>query len=310
MTGQYITQKTGRHVNSKMREAFKTNSNYVVYSDTDSIFFWLEDVVNKANSIAGKTMNTQETTDFVVKYFNTKLTTWMNEATESIATELNSRENRIQFKQEAISESGFWLAKKRYALRVIDNEGVRYNEPDTKITGIEVVRSSTPAIARKWLKDAVELVLDYDKDGLVEYVEKHREMFMKLGPSEAAFPRSANNLAKYGDAKTIYSHSLSVPIAVRASLLYNSLISKYNLDKKYEKIREGDKIKFIYLREPNTLRENVIAFNTVLPEEFDLHKYVDYETQFQKVFLDPLNKICTAIGWQLVEEASLDDFFS
>ena len=200
-------------------------------------------------------------------------------------------------------------AKKRYGARVLDNEGVRYSEPDIAITGIETNRSSTPDIVRDWLMEAITILLETgDQTKVNEYVETRRQQFNSEKIENIAFPRSANNLVKYRDKQTIYTSSSSVPIGVRAALLYNHEIDRRGLQD-YAPIMEGDKIKFIYLREPNTLKENVIGFVDDLPTEFGLHKYIDYELQFSKVFLDPLTKITEAIGWKPADSSDLSDFF-
>ena len=87
-------------------------------------------------------------------------------------------------------------------------------------------------------------------------------------------------------------------------------MSKLNLNLKYEQIQEGDKIKFLYLKEPNPLKENTIAFVAKLPNEFGLEKYVDYELIFQKAFLDPLDNILKPIGWHTEPQATLEDLFA
>jgi DNA polymerase elongation subunit (family B) len=186
---------------------------------------------------------------------------------------------------------------------------VRYSEPDYKVVGIETNRSSTPDIVRGWLMEAITLILNTNnRDITVAYIEEKRSAFKSFPIEQIAFPRSANNLQKYSDSAKIYTGG--TPIAVRASLLYNHYIKEFGIGDKYESIKEGDKIKFIYLKEPNTIKEDIIAFSSVLPLELGLHKYIDYDTQFEKVFLDPLKNIMTAINWKMEDENSLDDFFS
>jgi len=99
------------------------------------------------------------------------------------------------------------------------------------------------------------------------------------------------------------------PIHVRGALLYNKFLKEKKLLNKYEVIRDGDKIKFTYLRLPNTLRENVVAFPSGLPKEMNLYQYVDYEKQFEKTFMEPLKFILDAMGWSAEEQMTLDAFF-
>ena len=158
---------------------------------------------------------------------------------------------------------------------------------------------------------AEQYFMDKDQDHfeelpLIEFIDDFRTKFRKLSPEEIAYPRSCNNLKKYSSRTMIYQKS--TPIHVRGALLYNNLLKKKKL-KKYERIQEGDKVKFVQLKEPNPLRENVISFIGALPKEFDLHQYIDYDNQFDKSFLEPLRFIVNAIGWSFERQSTLDSFF-
>jgi DNA polymerase elongation subunit (family B) len=209
-------------------------------------------------------------------------------------------------KREVIANKGIWTAKKRYILNVYNEEGVELKEPKLKIMGIEAVKSSTPAACRDKIKEALKVIMTKDESALIEFIDDFRTKFKKLSPEEIAYPRSCNNLKKYSSRTTIYKKSC--PIHVRGALLYNNLLKKNKL-KKYEQIQEGDKVKFIQLKEPNPLRENVISFIGALPKEFDLHQYIDYDNQFDKSFLEPLRFIVNAIGWSFERQSTLDSFF-
>jgi len=209
-------------------------------------------------------------------------------------------------KREVIANKGIWTAKKRYILNVYNDEGVELKQPKLKIMGIEAVKSSTPAPCRVKIKEALNIIMNQDESALIQFIEDFRKDFKKLPPHEIAFPRSCNNLKKYSSSTTIYQKS--TPMHVRGALLYNNLLKKHKL-KKYEQVQEGDKIKFIKLIEPNSLREDVISFISVLPPEFDLHKYIDYDGQFDKSFLEPLRFIVNAIDWNFERQSTLDDFF-
>jgi len=227
-------------------------------------------------------------------------------------------------KREVIANKGIWTAKKRYILNVFNEEGLDLKEPKLKIMGIEAVKSSTPAPCRVKIKEAIKVIMTKDESALIEFIENFRTHFKKLPPEEIAYPRSCNNLKKYSSPEEIayprscnnlkkYSSSKdiyqkSTPIHVRGALLYNNLLKKSKLVK-YETIQSGDKIKFIALKEPNTLRENVISFSTQLPKEFKLHQYIDYDEMFTKSFLEPLRFIVNAIGWNFEKKSNLDEFF-
>jgi DNA polymerase elongation subunit (family B) len=229
-------------------------------------------------------------------------------AMKKLGNYTNVFEHKIDFKREVIADKGVFVAKKRYALNVLDDEGLRLKEPKLKVMGLEIVRSSTPAPIRSSLKEAVRLVLTSDEEHLQNYIAEAQKTFNGLSPEEIAFPRGCNNLKKYTSQADIYQKG--TPIHVRGSLLYNKLLKDNNLHLKYEKIQEGDKIKFLYLKEPNSLHENTIAFINKLPKEFDVNRYVDYNLIFQKAFIDPLENILKPLGWNTEPQATLEDLFS
>ena len=287
LTGQYIIKTIGEKLSDYISSVTKEKKDYNCYSDTDSVYLCLNDIVEKYFSNIKDENIIANTLD---KFIKQKLDKVIVDELDVIADKLNVKKNTFGIKREAISSAAFWCGKKRYAQRVLDNEGVRYSEPEYKVTGIETNRSSTPDLIREWLMDAIKLILNNcTQEELVKYVEKRRVEFL-LYPIEAiSFPRSANNLKQYSDKDTIFTKGC--PIAVRAALLYNHLLKKYGLSKDLESIKEGNKILYCALKEPNPLRSNIIGFPSVLPEEFGLHKYIDYETQFEKAFLAPLTKI-------------------
>lgn len=304
LTGQYIITKVGDHCNTRFNEFFKTdNYRYTCYRDTDSCFFTFGNIIKKYWS----TSKDLDIVDALDKLVENNLRKFIDEATDEIAAAQNHYTKTIFFKRENICSGGFWMGKKKYALKVYDSEGVRYPEGDYKIMGIEVVRSSTPAIAREALKQCVIHVIDKDIQKVRHDYEQAYKQFLTVPIEEIAFPRGANNLSEYSNETSIYSKG--TPIAVRGALMHNHFVEKMKLQDKYDTIQEGDKVKFIYLTEPNHFKENVIAFSENLPVEFNLHKYVDRELQFQKVFVKPLESIMKAVGMTLVEQSSLDDFF-
>jgi len=232
----------------------------------------------------------------------------INEACDDVMSYTNAFEKKVYFKREVIAERGIWVAKKRYALNVYNNEGVQYKEPKLKVMGLEIVRSSTPEPVRKALKAAVNLALTKTEAHIQKYIRDFEEEYKTLKAENIAFPRSVNGVEKYSDKSSIYRQG--TPMHVRGALLYNYYLKDKKLDKKYELIKEGDKIKFLYLKEPNTIGENCIAFISSIPEEFQLTKYVDYNIMFEKSFLEPLTTILNGIGWSAKPIATLEGLFT
>jgi DNA polymerase elongation subunit (family B) len=304
MTGQFIIRSVAKKLNTYLNERCKTNgTDYSFYSDTDSTYITLGRLVNNES----KNKSKSEIVGFLDDLCAKDIEPTINQACEDFSKYLNVYVPKIKFKREVIADRGIWIAKKRYALNVHNAEGVAYDPPKLKVLGMEIVRSSTPAPVRKALKEAVSIALTKDEKTIREYVTELETKWHKLKPEEIAFPRGVNGLKDYSDPNSIARKG--TPMHVKGALIYNHLIKTKSLDKKYQFIQEGDKIKYLYLREPNILGTHVIAFNGDLPTEFRAHEYVDYDKMFEKSFLDPLMSLLSCIGWEIKEQASLEGLF-
>jgi|TARA_B100001093_G_scaffold176269_1_gene169045 DNA polymerase elongation subunit (family B) len=312
LSGQLSIRWIEKRVNEYMNRTLKNTEDkeYVIASDTDSIYVVFSDLVSKVfgeeDYLAGN-IPTDKVVSFLDRVAQDKLEPFINKSYEDLASYMNSYEQKMVMAREVIASKGLWTAKKRYILNVHDNEGVRYKTPELKIMGIEAVRSSTPAACRDRLKQSFKVIMKGDNDELIAYVENFREEFKKMDVDMIAFPRSVNGLKKYKDAVHIFKKG--TPIHVKGVIHYNILVEKHNLGMTYPVIQEGEKIKFVYLKEPNPLGNNTIAISSVLPEEFDLHRFIDHNKQFEKAFLDPIKTITDTIGWQLEKRFTIDDFF-
>tara|TARA_R110002167_G_scaffold28308_4_gene95430 strand:- start:20295 stop:22262 length:1968 start_codon:yes stop_codon:yes gene_type:complete len=304
LTGQLIIRDTSKVVDEFLNKFMDTEGvEYSFYTDTDSCYVTLDAMVEK--HLKGKTR--EEIIDVLDKFVEDKLVPSINGRMTDLGEYMNVFQPKIDFKREAIADVGIWVAKKRYAMNVWDNEGVRYKEAKLKVMGLEIVRSSTPAPVRDSLRSAVRLCLDKNEKELQAMVEETWQAFRKMSPEQIAFPRGCNNLGKYSSKVTVYTKG--TPMHVRGALVYNHLIRTQKLEKKYQLIQDGDKIKFLYLKEPNHVWENTVAMNGLMPKEFDLHRYIDYETMFEKAFIDPLNTIVTSLNWNTRPVASLESLF-
>ncbi len=304
ITGQYIIRTVGKALNEYLNKVCGTNDyTYSFYSDTDACYITLDPLVQKFY----KDMPKEKVVEVLDKICNEKIEKAINKACDDLMSYTNAFERKVYFKREVIADRGIWVAKKRYALNVFNNEGVQYKEPKLKVMGLEIVRSSTPEPIREALREAVRLALTKSEAHIQKYIKDFEEEYKNLKAEDIAFPRSVNGVDKYTDRANIYKQG--TPMHVRGSLLYNYHLKEKKLDKKYELIREGDKIKFLYLKEPNIIGENCIAFISSLPEELQLTKYVDYNIMFEKSFLEPLTTILNGIGWNAKPVATLEGLF-
>jgi DNA polymerase elongation subunit (family B) len=281
------------------------NEDFVIALDTDSNYLNFGPVVNKffGDNVVDKT----KVIDFLDKICEGKFQEYINKSFDELASYTNAYKNTLYMKREAITDRAIWTAKKRYILNVWDNEGVRYEAPKIKVKGLEAIKSSTPGVCRKMLKDAIPIMMSGTEDDMISYINECKKKFMKMSPEEVSFPRSVNKLDVYGDRITIYKKR--TPLQIRAVLLYNHYIRKNKLDNKYPIIQNGEKIKFCYLNLPNPINENVIGFIQTFPKELDLLDYVDYNTQYNKSFLDPLTHILDVIGWRTEKTINLANFY-
>lgn len=313
-SGQLSIKWMEREINIYLNKLFETNEvDYVLACDTDSMYITLERLVDKVypdkptSPEEIKEWNTKVVA-FLDRVCEQKLEPFIDKSYQKLAEYVNAYAQKMTMKREAIANKGIWTAKKRYILNVYNNEGVQYAEPKLKMMGIEAVRSSTPSSCRENIKKALTIIMNNTEDDLIEFVEDFRLKFKTLQFEQVAFPRGCKNLQEYRDSASIFRKG--TPIHVKGALLYNHYLKKHKLEKKYQPIFEGEKVKFCYLKVPNPVREHVIATTGILPKEFGLDKYIDYDTQFEKAFLDPLSTVVNAIGWHTEKQTSLEAFWS
>jgi DNA polymerase elongation subunit (family B) len=305
--GQLSIRWIEAKMNSYINNVLKTNNvDYVVASDTDSIYLNLGPLVERVYK--GREKTTEDIVSFLDKICQMEFEKYIESSYKELAEYVNAYEQKMFMKRETIADRGIWTAKKRYILNAWDVEGVRYSEPKLKIMGIEAVKSSTPAPCRSMIKDALKIMMSETEDDVINFIEKSRAQFKKLPPSEIAFPRTVSDVDKYKSNLSIYAKGC--PIHARGALLYNHHIKNKKLGEKYNVINNGEKIKFILLKKPNPIHENVISFINDFPVELGLLPYVDYDTQFDKAFLEPLRAILDSIGWSVEKTATLASFFS
>ena len=309
LSGQLSIRWIEKALNIYLNKLLETkNEDYVIASDTDSVYITFDRLINKVFSVGTET---EKIVTFLDKIATEKLEPFIDKSYTALAQTVNAYEQKMDMSREVIADKGIWTAKKRYILNSWDIEGVRYKTPQLKIMGIEAVKSSTPAVCRQKIKDALNIIMTGDEKELNNFIQEFRDEFMKLPPEDIAYPRSVNGLKKFSSSNGMFAKG--APIHCKGAILYNHLVKKHKLSNKYPLIQEGDKIKFLHMKQPNVYTASAFSFLTFMPKELDIVDRIDYDEQFTKSFVEPLRFITEKILWKIDDsygtQGTLEDFF-
>ena len=306
--GQLSIRWIEAKINQYMNKLLGTDDDYVIASDTDSIYLRLGDLVNKVYGVDGVVkMPAQKIIEFMDRVCEDKLQPHIDKSYQELADYVHAFEQKMQMKREGLSDKGVWTAKKRYILNVYNNEGVQYAEPHMKVMGLEMIKSSTPSAIREKMKAAIKLMMTGTEQQVQDFIANFKKEFKTLPPEEISFPRGLNGLNTYSDPVMLFKKG--TPIHVRGAIVYNHHLKQMGLTKKYPLIQEGEKLKFTYLKMPNHFKNDVVSFPGRIPKEFELDNYIDYDVQFDKAFLEPISVILRCMKWSAEKTNSLEDFF-
>ena len=303
VSGQFTIRWAEKILNEYLNKMMKTDIDYVIAIDTDSVYLNLGPLVTK---LLPNEIDENKIVTFLDKVGN-HIEKHLESGYDELQTYMKAPRQKMVMAREIIADKAIWTAKKRYIANVLDSEGVRFSEPKLKLTGIEAVRSSTPQVCKQLITDTIKKIISSTEADVQKHIDDLRQEYMKLSPEEIAFPRGVSNMQKFADSSSLYTKG--TPIHVRAALLYNKQLDDNKLGNKYERIQSGNKMKFLYMLIPNPIKENVFGFVTIMPKELDLEKYIDYNTQFVKSFLDPIQIILNAMGWNSQKQYTLEEFF-
>lgn len=308
-SGQLSVRWVGNSVNEHINKIMKTtDKDYIIASDTDSIYIKLGDIVDK--TIDETKISHEKISIAMVNFCDSSIQPVIQKSFEKLATYMNAYMNKMNMKREAIFDRAVWTAKKRYILNVYNNEGVQYSKPKLKIKGLEAIKSSTPIVVRGKMKEAFEIIMKDDNAGLIDFIEQFKDVFKKLPVEEVSSPKGCNGITKYSvDDNSEWISG--TPFHVKGALVYNRILREKKLTKKFQFVKNGEKIKYMYLKTNNPWQSKVISFTTSLPKELGVHDFLDYEEQFNKVFTDPLSIVTKAIRWDIERSNdSLERFFT
>ena len=304
-SGQLSIKWIEKEINRYLNGLLKTDDDYVVAVDTDSVYITMDKLVQ---SVYGdKNVEKTKIIDFLDKVCSEQMEKIIDKSYQKLKDYMNAFDQKMVMKRENIADRAVWTAKKRYIMNVYDSEGVRYKEPQLKIMGIEAIRSSTPSACKQKMKDIFKIIMNGTEDDAIQYIDEFREEFKTLSAEDIFFPRSVRGMKKYHDAAHLYIKG--TPIHVKGALLYNKLLKDHKLLGDYPVIKDGEKIKFAYLKKQNTVGGEVIAIPNQLPSEFELQDYIDYDKQFSKSFIEQMSSVMNAVGWQTEKVSTLEDFF-
>lgn len=306
LSGQLSIKWIARKINEFMNNLLKTtDKEYIAAIDTDSCYIEFGDMVKK---VFPKDTPNPKIVDALDKFVSAKFEPFLEKSYEELAEYMNAYENKMVMEREVIADKAFWTAKKRYVLSVWDNEGVRYKEPKIKIMGLESKKSSTPQLVRTKLEQGYKLMLTTPDDSIIiKFIEEFETEWNALSVEEISFPRGCNGVSKYGDDGSVFKSKC--PIHVKGALYHNKLVKELGLENEIETIKDGDKVKFVPLIQPNPARSPVISYKDQLPKEFNLHKYIDYRSQFNKAFIEPMKSALDAVNWKHEDSNDLSDLF-
>lgn len=316
LTGQCfirtVIRNASRFIKMLAQDKTTDDETMVIAGDTDSGYLNIYPVYKKLIEDNNKTLDENERTDFydiLCKGIEKKS---IEPCIATMAKAFNVFQNCLKMKRETICAGakktgycGFWVAKKRYALLVNDNEGFRYVHPKLKVMGLSQVQSSTPKVCRDNLQHATKLMIEEGEEAVRKYAKEVYAEFINKKDEEIAFPRSVSDVEKYSyHDKPIKG----APVQSKAAINHNFLLKKFHLENVLQPIRDGDKLKFLYLNQ-NPYGFDVIGFKETLPKEFGLNKYINKDMHFEKAFKKPLTDMMNACGWELEPVSCLDEFF-
>jgi DNA polymerase elongation subunit (family B) len=300
LTGQAVIKESNRILTDYIKtntgltdEELKDNSP-IIYNDTDSSYISIKHLV-KAKKIPVFDSEGNVHPDYykavadIEDHLNNEIIKWGKSA-------LGSKDCRLVFKREAIADVGLFLAKKRYVLHTLDVEGIPGKK--FKYTGVEVVRTTMPTPIKPYVKKIIEtMLLTKDYNATNKVFNETYDIFKKLPLEDIAFVMGVKGYEKYANRSNGFETVKGMPKHVKAAYYHNILLDRFGIERKYEKITSGDKIRFFEVRKPNSFGLSVIGYKYYYPKEFQSIFEIDYETMFEKIIYSVIERFYEAVNW-------------
>ena len=267
----------------------------VIYIDTDSCYLSFEEAITKSTWAGSEK-------DFILKIYEYRLNDYIKKVLQKYADGYKT-ENFLDFELESIAKNAIWLAKKKYIQNIVWADPGNHYDSLTKIKtkGFEIIQSSTPLFARKRLADAIKLVLSKDTlelSEVVQFLKDAKKEFKLANIEDISYNLKMNNYEKYivSDTST-FEFASGCPITVRSAGYYNFLLNSSKYKNKYQMIGNAEKLKMYHSLDKDC---NVFAYKAgTHPYEFAPQN--DYETQFEKCMIEPLNRVLAATGLKTLD---------
>jgi DNA polymerase elongation subunit (family B) len=316
LSGQMVIRRIINHLNAYLNQSLKTKGvDYAMGADTDSVLLQLKAITDE---VLRKGASEAKLVDIIDAYCKQRLEPQIQKICSQFHHDFNHAQDLLVMKREAIADRGVWTAKKRYILNVWDSEGVRFAKPELKMVGIEAVRSGTPVACREYIIKCLEIFLRGTEQELWDYVRQAHDKFVTLEFEDVARGTGIKGIEKYEQASQVTALEGDIeesewkkgaPIHVKAAIVYNRMLRREGLSDKYPPITDYDKIKFTHIHTPNFFGHSVFAAPEGIPREWKDRIQIDYETQWQKGFVDPITAIISCGGWTTQPRVNLDCLF-
>lgn len=304
-SGRYFIKLLANKIEAKLQKMIPDKKPYIVAGDTDSVYFQIANFVDKYT----KEKTITEKTKWCNSFYNKVIEDIVQETIVELSTNLNAYDvSYIGAEREIIADSGIFVAKKKYCARVRDLEGKVFPESDPyiKIQGLEIIKGGTPNFSKKYLKEAIPVILDKSDQEILSWFKNVRDSFLQWDLDDIAKTQGVSKVADPNWGQVINGRKVSVPFGSRVCVVSNTYVEKQNLTEQFPIIEAGQKVKILFLHQPNDLRSEAFAFtDTRFAEIFREH--IDYDTTFQKFFVKPLEGMLDSVGVSLKAQTQVID---